>query len=114
MKKNNYLDQLGKKSLIASSSIVNLTEKQKNKVLNDYILEIKKNKKNIFKANALDIKKAKNKNIKENVIERSILNNDRIESIVKSIQEVIKLKDPTKKIISSFCDKFNLELTNNK
>ena len=102
MKKNNYLDQLGKKSLIASSSIVNLTEKQKNKVLNDYILEIKKNKKNILKANALDIKKAKNKNIKENVIERSILNNDRIESIVKSIQEVIKLKDPTKKIISSW------------
>ena len=45
MKKNNYLDQLGKKSLIASSSIVNLTEKQKNKALNDYILEIRKNKK---------------------------------------------------------------------
>ena len=30
------------------------------------------------------------------------MNNDRIESIVKSIQEVIKLKDPTKKIISSW------------
>jgi glutamate-5-semialdehyde dehydrogenase len=80
MKKNNYLDQLGKKSLIASSSIVNLTEKQKNKALNDYILEIRKNKKNILKANALDIKKAKSKNIKDNIIERSILNNDRIES----------------------------------
>ena len=102
MKKNNYLDQLGKKSLIASSSIVNLTEKQKNKALNDYILEIRKNKKNILKANALDIKKAKSKNIKDNIIERSILNNDRIESIIKSIKEVIKLKDPTKKIISSW------------
>lgn len=102
MKKNNYLDQLGKKSLIASSSIVNLTEKQKNKALNDYILEIRKNKKNILKANALDIKKAKSKNIKDNIIERSILNNDRVESIIKSIKEVIKLKDPTKKIISSW------------
>ncbi len=102
MKKNNYLDQLGKKSLIASSSIVNLTEKQKNKALNDYILEIRKNKKNILKANALDIKKAKSKNIKDNIIEKSILNNDRIESIIKSIKEVIKLKDPTKKIISSW------------
>ena len=50
MKKNNYLDQLGKKSLIASSSIVNLTEKQKNKALNDYILEIRKNKKKYFKS----------------------------------------------------------------
>ena len=42
MKKNIYLDNLGKKALIASKSIVNLDEKTKNKVLNDYIVQLKK------------------------------------------------------------------------
>ena len=101
MKKNNYLEQLGKKAVVASNAIVHLTEIRKNKVLKDYIGEIKKNKKAILKANELDIKNAKIKKIKANIIERSILNNDRIENIIQSIKEVIKLKDPTNKIISS-------------
>ncbi len=102
MKTNNYLNQLGKRAVIAFNSLADLNEKQKNKTLNDYILELKKNKKKILQANALDIKLARSKKIKENIIERSILNNDRIDSIIKSIREVIKLKDPTKKILSSW------------
>ena len=102
MKTNNYLDQLGKRAVIAFNSLADLNEKQKNKTLYDYILELKKNKKKILQANALDIKLARSKKIKENIIERSILNNDRIDSIIKSIREVIKLKDPTKKILSSW------------
>ncbi len=102
MKTNNYLDQLGKRAVIAFNSLADLNEKQKNKTLNDYILELKKNKKKILQANALDIKLARSKKIKENIIERSVLNNDRIDSIIKSIREVIKLKDPTKKILSSW------------
>ena len=102
MKTNNYLNQLGKRAVIAFNSLADLNEKQKNKTLYDYIVELKKNKKKILQANALDIKLARSKKIKENIIERSILNNDRIDSIIKSIREVIKLKDPTKKILSSW------------
>ena len=101
MKKNSYLEQLGKKALIAANDIVHLTENRKNKVLKDYIVEIKKYKKDILKANKLDIKQAEIKKIKAHIIERSILNHDRIESIIQSIREVIKLKDPNNKIISS-------------
>lgn len=102
MKKNIYLDNLGKKALIASKSIVNLDEKTKNKVLNDYIVQLKKNIETILRSNKKDIEQARKKKIKEHIIERSILNRDRIESVIKSIKEVIKLKDPTKKIISSW------------
>lgn len=102
MKKNTYLDQLGKKALIASASIVNLTEKTKNKVLSDYIIELKKNTKKLLQVNTKDIQRARANKIKENIIDRSILNHDRIKSIIQSIKEVIKLKDPTKKIISSW------------
>lgn len=101
MRKNNYLDQLGKKALIAANDIVHLTTNRKNKVLKDYIVEIKKYKQEILRANKLDIEQAKIKKIKTHIIERSILNHDRIEAIVQSIKEVIKLKDPNNKIISS-------------
>ena len=102
MKKNKYLDELGRKAKVASESMAKLKEEKKNKILNDYIQEIKKNKKKILNANALDIKRAKINKIKDNIIERSILTNDRIELIIKSIREVIKLKDPTKRIVSSW------------
>ena len=101
MKRNLYLDQLGKKSLEASKSIFNLDEKIKNKVLYDYIKIIHSNKNKIINQNKIDIKNAKKKKIKSNLIERSILDESRINSIIKSIKEVIKLKDPCGKIIST-------------
>ena len=42
MKKNKYLDELGRKAKVASESMAKLTEEKKNKILNDYIREIKK------------------------------------------------------------------------
>ena len=101
MKRNLYLDQLGKKSLEAARSIFNLDEKRKNKVLNDYIKIINTNKNKIINQNKIDIKNAEKKKIKSHLIERSILNESRINSIIKSIKEVIKLKDPCGKIIST-------------
>lgn len=101
MKRNLYLDQLGKKSLEASKSIFNLDEKIKNKVLYDYIKIINSNKNKIINQNKIDIKNAKKKKIKSNLIERSILDESRINFIIKSIKEVIKLKDPCGKIIST-------------
>jgi gamma-glutamyl phosphate reductase len=61
MKKNSYLDNLGKKALIASKSIVNLDEKTKNKVLSDYIVELKKNIETILRSNKKDIGQARKK-----------------------------------------------------
>ncbi len=42
MKKNKYLDELGRKAKVASESMAKLKEEKKNKILNDYIQEIKK------------------------------------------------------------------------
>ena len=49
---------------------VNLSEKIKNKVLNDYFLLIKKNKTKIIISNKKDINFAIKKGIKNNLIER--------------------------------------------
>ena len=84
MKRNLYLDQLGKKSLEASKSIFNLDEKIKNKVLYDYIKIINSNKNKIInpKIKKLDYSKEcvfhqyviKTKNVKnfENFLSKKI------------------------------------------
>jgi glutamate-5-semialdehyde dehydrogenase len=99
---NNYLDRIGLNALNASKDLVLLNEKKKNKVLTDFYKNLKSNKKKILKANKIDVSKANRKGLSQNLIDRLILNENKINYIIKSIQEVIKLKDPTQKIISKF------------
>ena len=96
----NLLFKIGKKSKKAFS--YKIDEKKKNKVLKDYCQLIKKNKKLIIKENKKDIKNAYKKKIKANLINRLILNEQKISNIIISIKEIIKLKDPTYKILEKW------------
>lgn len=99
---NSYLDRIGLNALNASKDLALLNEKKKNKVLTDFYKNLKLNKKKILAANKVDVLKANKKNLSKNLIDRLILNENKINYIIKSIQEVIKLKDPTQKIISKW------------
>jgi glutamate-5-semialdehyde dehydrogenase len=95
---NSYLDKIGLNALNASKDLSLLNENKKNKVLTDFYKNLKSNKKKILKANKIDVSKANRKGLSQNLIDRLILNDNKINHIIKSVQEVIKLKDPTKKI----------------
>ena len=99
---NNYLNKIGLNALNASKDLSLLNEKNKNKVLTDFYKNLRFKKKDILKANILDIAKAKKKGLSKNLIDRLILNENKINYIIKSVKEVIKLKDPTQKIISKW------------
>ena len=86
------LKKIGKKARTAFKSKVNT--KIKNKVLKDYCKLIDKNKSKIIIENKKDIKIAKEKKLKENLIKRLSLNNNKINSIIKSIMIISKFKDP--------------------
>ncbi len=94
------LFKIGKKS--KKAFYYEIDEKKKNKVLKDYYQLIKKNKKIIIKENEKDIKNAYNKKIKENLINRLILNDRKILDIINSVKKIIKLKDPTNKILEKW------------
>ena len=96
----NLLLNIGKKSKKALS--YQLDSKKKNKVLKDFLLLIKKNKRSILNENKKDIKKALKKELKKNLINRLILNDKKILDIIKSIQDIIKLKDPTNIILDKW------------
>ena len=86
------LEKIGTNAKIAFQN--KISNKKKNKVLNYYIQLIKKNQNKILVENTKDIKIAKSKKLKENLIKRLALNNDKISSIIKSIETITKFKDP--------------------
>ena len=91
------LISIGKRSRKAFLNRVDSTKK--NKVLKDYYNLINKNKKKILNENKKDIKNAYKKKLSNNLIERLILDDRKILSIIQSIKNIIKLKDPTNIIL---------------
>ncbi len=94
------LTSIGKKSKSALAHQVDT--KKKNKVLIDYCSLIRKNQKLIISANKRDVNKSINKGLKKNLIERLILNEKKIDNIISSIKSVIKLKDPTNRVLEKW------------
>ena len=79
-----------------------LSSKKKDKVLKDYYQLINKNRKLIINQNKKDIKNAYKQKIKINLIQRLILDDYKISNIISSIKKIIKLKDPTNKILEKW------------
>ena len=98
--KKKILTNIGRKSKSALAHQVNT--KKKNKVLLDYCSLIRKNQKFIISANKRDVKRSINKGVKKNLIERLILNEKKIDNIISSIKSVIKLKDPTNRVLEKW------------
>ena len=94
------LTNIGKKSKSALAHQVDT--KKKNKVLIDYCSLIKKNQKLILSANKKDVNRSISKGVKKNLIERLILNEKKIDNIISSIKSVIKLKDPTNRVLEKW------------
>ena len=85
------LKKIAKNSRTAFDSKINSIKKDK--VLKKFANLLLKNKQQILKENLKDIKFANKKNIKENLIKRLELNGEKINSIVKSVNQIIKIKD---------------------
>ena len=94
------LQKITKNSRIAFDSKVNTTKK--NRVLKKFLSLLNKNKKKIIKQNHKDIKFAKKKKLKENLIKRLEIDEKKINNIIKSINQIIRIKDPTNKILEKW------------
>ena len=96
----NLLLNIGSKSKKAFSK--KLTSKKKDKVLKDYYQLINKNIKLIINENKKDIDKANKKGIQSNLIQRLVLDDKKISFIINSIKKIVKLKDPTNRILEKW------------
>ncbi len=99
MSTNLYMKKIGKKAKIASNDLSNFTLNKKNAVLKQYARYLTSYSKAILKENKKDLIKAKK--IKGVLIDRLRLDRKKINQIKKSLQEIIKFRDPLGKILSS-------------
>ena len=94
------LRKITKNSRVAFDRKVDPT--QKNRVLKKFASLLQKNIKKIIKENHKDIKFAKKKKIKDNLIKRLKIDEKKINNIIKSINKIIKIKDPTNRILEKW------------
>ncbi len=101
-----YLEKIGKNSRKAFEDLKTIKHNRIKKVLNDYNHEIFKNKSNIIRENHKDVKNVKRKHL----VDRLILNEKRIKSIMDSINEISKFKNPIGRILESWKRPNKLEI----
>jgi glutamate-5-semialdehyde dehydrogenase len=79
----------------ARKAILNkIDTRTKNKILKRYALLLDKEKNSIISANQKDIKFAKKKGLKNNLIDRLTIDHKKLVGIKKSIEKIVKIKDP--------------------
>ena len=102
MYKNLYIEKIGKKAKIASKNLSKINLNKKNLVLKQFSTYLKIYEKSILNANKKDMTNAESKGIRHSMLERLKLNSQKIFQIRKSIEKVIKFRDPIGKILSTW------------
>ena len=102
MSENLYMEKIGKKAKLASMHLSNMNIAKRNSVLKQFSQYLRTNSKLILKLNKKDIKNARSKKIKDSMIDRLKLNKEKISQIIKSIEKIIKFRDPVGKTLSSW------------
>lgn len=92
------LTKMGELSKKAKKDFVKLSTKDKNKILENIKISMEKNRKNILDANKKDYDKGLSNNMAEGLLDRLKLDDSRIDSMISSIDQMIKLPDPIGKM----------------
>ena len=102
MKNQEIIKQIAINAKKASSQFSNIESEIKNKALKNLIKNIKDNSSELIKANKKDIENAISINLSSAKIDRLMINENRINGIVKSLEEIINIKDPVGIILSEW------------
>ena len=93
-----YLERIGLNARKAFEELKSVNHGKIQLVLNNYNNAILKNKKRIIKENSKDVKNVKRKNL----VDRLVLNDNRIDNIRHSINEISKFKNPVGKVLEKW------------
>ncbi len=93
-----YIDQICRKAKIAARKSATLDTRIKNKILEDFAVNLGHCKKEIQAANRKDCSFAEKNGAAKSTLDRLLLTDTRIEGMVQSVREIIQLSDPVGEI----------------
>lgn len=98
------------KTQVASRHLSVLAEEKKNDILEAIKKTIGQNRQEILKANAQDIALAKKDNLSSALIDRLLIDDKRIDDLIKSLNDIIELADPVGEVLEGKTLKGGVEL----
>jgi len=99
---NSVIEKLGINAKIAAEKLSNTHNDKKNKALEYLKEDLKLLASELIKINKADIENAHSMKLSSAMIDRLTLNDQRIESMIASLDEIINLKDPVGIILSEW------------
>ena len=106
-----YMDDMGVAVRKAATGFSSIESKTKDRLIADIGKHLNHNREQILKSNEIDIKHAKDRDLNAASIDRLLLDNDRIDSMIQSIEEVVKLPDPIGEKIEEWTRPNGLNIT---
>jgi len=91
---SDYMTKVGQQSVKASTVLKSLSTKTKDNLLLSIAENIRNEKDKIITANQKDLNLAQKNKMPKAMLNRLMLDSHRIESIAKSVEEIVKLPDP--------------------
>lgn len=104
------LDSILAKAKAASYKLAALNTNEKNNILKEISDVLVLNKDKIICANAKDLENARNNNISASFQDRLKLDGQRIDMLASSIIDLVKIDDPTGRVLSSFSQSDGLNI----
>lgn len=92
------IKELGKKAKIASRDLAKLSSLEKNNILKEISKQLIEDRDNILQANSIDMLEGEKLGLNKGLLDRLLLTEERIFSMIESINKVIDLKDPIGKV----------------
>jgi glutamate-5-semialdehyde dehydrogenase len=89
-----HIEDICFKAYKASNTLSHATKDSKNEALEKIAINIQKDRILILEANITDMDLAKKNNVSDALLDRLFLNEDRIDSIINGIYNIINLEDP--------------------
>ena len=89
-----YMNEMGAAAKKASAEFSTIESDRKNQLILNIGKQLNEDREKILKSNQTDIKNAKEKNLSPANIDRLLLDDNRIDSMIQSIEEVVSLPDP--------------------
>ena len=89
-----YMNQMGENASKALDSFSSIESDERNKLISDIGLQLNANRQAILQSNEADVRNANKKNLARSNIDRLFLDDQRIDSMIHSIEEVVSLPDP--------------------